>query len=342
MSEFNINKQFTLLERAKLSVDGKRILPVLDVMDKMGVDSFMQDVPFFEANQGLKHRIIRTTARPGSTRRTFYKGVRKSTTATQVIWEPVVLFEQRSGVDEDEVDTIENGNELRRQKDMPHAAGILDDFVYDMFNSDRKNGGEYIDGFAPRLNKISNPEAASTDVPYVWDNGGESNLCSLYIIEYGPLAVHGLYPSGPTGRGGGVFGMHIRNKGLEPTQDSDDATATYYEYVTQFKFWFGLAVHNDWKIARIANINRDPASADALDDNLIIKALNHGKFNESATRIYANPFLTTQIEIRAKDKSNAIWDTMDVFGKTVPKIRGALLRKLDDTILSSSESQVTA
>ena len=341
MSEFNINQQFTLLERAKLSVDGRRVMPVLDVMDKMGVDSFLRDVPFFPANQGLKHRIIRTTDRPTSTRRLFYSGVAKSFSTTQTIFEPVVLFEQRSGVDEDEIDTVENGNELRRMKDMPHAAGILDDFVYDCFNSARTSGAEYIDGFGARLNTISNPESTTQTLPYVWDNGGEANLCSLYIIEWGPQACHGLYPSGQAVRGGGPFGMNIINKGKEHTQDTDDSTAIYYEYVTQFKFWFGLAVHNDWKIARIANINRDPASADAMDDNLIIKALNHGKFNKGMTRIYGNPFLTTQVDIRAKDKGNVIWDVMEVFGRPVAQIQGIPYRKLDDTILTDSETQVT-
>lgn len=341
MSEYNINSQFTLLERAKLSADGKKILPALDVMDKFGVDAFMQDVPFYAANQGLKHRVIRTTSRPSSTLRTFYKGVGVNTSTTQVIYEPVALFEQRSEVDEDEVDTVDNPNELRRQKDQPHIAGILDDYVYEMFNGARTSGAERIDGLAARMNRISNPEHTTTDVPYVWDNGGTSNLCSIWIVEFGPQAVHGLYPSGAAVRGGGPFGMSIRNKGREKVADADDSTKTYYAYVTQFKFWFGLAVHNDWKIARIANINRDEGSADALDENLIIKALNHGKFNVGATRMYVNPFLKTQIDIKAKDKGNVQWDVMDVLGKPVPALLGVPVRKLDDTILSSGETQVT-
>lgn len=342
MSEYNINQQFTLLERAKLSVDGKRVMPALDVMDKMGVSEFLKDVPFFPCNQGLKHRIVRTTDRPTSTRRLFYKGVAKTTSATQTIFEPVVLFEQRSEVDEAEVDTIENGDELRRIKDMPHAAGMLDDFVYDIFNSVRTSGMEYIDGLKARLGTLSNPYESTTSLPYVWDNGGTStgNLCSLYIVEFGPQAVHGLYPSGNV-RGGGTLGMSIINKGKEPIADSDDSTAKYYAYVTQFKFWFGIAVWNDWKIARIANINYDPAGAGALDDNMIIKALNHGKFDKTRTRIYGNPYLSTQIDIRAKDKSNVQWDVMEVFGRPVSAIQGIPFRKLDETILPRTETLVS-
>lgn len=341
-TEFDINTQWTLLERAKRSPDGRRVMPALDVMDKMGVDSFMQDVPFFPANQGLKHQISRTTSRPSSTIRNMYQGVLKTNTATQVLWEPVCLFEQRSEVDEAHIDTLDNGDEARAMIDKPHAAGILDDFVYEMFRGVRSAGAQHIDGFLARMGKISNPYEGSGAVPYVWDNKGTGgNLTSLYIVEYGPQAVHGLYPSGGTVRGGGPYGMSIVNKGKEKLDDVLNSARKYYGYVTQFKFYLGLAVWNDWKIARIANIDCDETDAKALNDNLIIKALNHGKFNPAATRIYANPYLTTQIDIRAKDKGNVQWDVMEVFGRKVSQIQGIPLRKLDVSIIADDETQVT-
>jgi hypothetical protein len=344
MSEYNINTQYTLLERAKTSLDGKSVVEAVDVMDKMGVDSFVKDVPFYEANMGLKHRVSRTTDRPHAERRKFYAGTAKKRATTQLVWEPVCLFETQTGVDEDEIDTIVNGTEARAGIDKPVAAGILDDFVYAMYNDSRASGGEYIDGLGARMGTLSSPESGTGALPYVWDNGGAAatgSLCSLWIVEYGPRAVHGLYPSGQLVRGTGPLGMSIRNKGKVEVTDPDDSTKTYWEYKTQFKFWWGLCVVDDWKIARIANINRSASGSGALDDNVIVKALNHGKFNEGATRIYANPWLTSQIEIRAKDKSNAYWDVMEVFGRKVPAIRGIPLRKVDDTILSATETAIT-
>lgn len=341
MSEYNINSQFTLLERAKRSADGKRILPILDVLDKFGVEDFVKDVPFLPANQGLKHRIIRTTSRPSSTRRNFYQGVAATQETTQVIWEPVILFEQRSEIDEDEMDTVENPNELRRQRDEAKIKGIMDDFVYAIFNDARTSGSEYIDGLAARMNTLSYPSHSTTSLPYVWNNGGSgSDLCSIWLVEWGPDAVHGIYPSGTAVRGA-INGILARNKGKEPIADADDSTAKYYCYVSQFKFWLGLAVNNDWKIARIANIERDETSAKALNENLIIKALNHGKFNKVNTRMYVNPYLKTQIDIKAKDKNNVQWDLKNIFGREVPVFWGVPVRKLDETILSASESAVS-
>ena len=43
MSAYNANSQWTLLERAKRSADGKTILPILDVMDKRGVGDLIAD-----------------------------------------------------------------------------------------------------------------------------------------------------------------------------------------------------------------------------------------------------------------------------------------------------------
>lgn len=342
MSEYNINKQYTLLERAKTSIDGKTVLPAVDVMDKMGVGEFIQDVPFFECNSGLKHRISRTTDRPTSTRPKFYGGTRPNMSTEQVLFEPCVEFTQRSEIDERLLKTIKNGEEMRRQKDMPHAAGIIDDFVYDLFNSVRTSGSEYINGLSARLGTISNPYHTTTSLPYVWDNGGTDtgNLTSLYIVEWGPQAVHCLYPD-PQVRGEGTLGMSIRNEGREPIKDANDSLATYYAMVTTFSFWFGLAVWNDWKIARIANIHYDEKNSGALNDNIIIKALRHGKFNRGATRIYGNAFIGTQIDIRAKDKGNTFWGTTEVFGKEINQIQGIPFRMLDDTIITNTETLVS-
>lgn len=340
MSEYNINSQFTLLERAKRSADGKRIQPIIDVMDKLGVQDFLKDVPYFMANQGLKHRIVRTVSRPSSTRRSFYQGVGANITTTQVIYEPVVLFEQRSEIDEDELDTVENPKELRQQEDMGHIKGLIEDVVTAMFTDAKTSGSEYIDGFVGRLGTLSYPGHTTSTLPYVWDNGGSASLSSLYIIEWGPQACHALYPSGKAARGT-TLGISARDKGKEPIADSDDSTHTYYAYVSQFKKWCGLAIHNDWKFTRISNIVSAIGDSNSLDEDVIIQAINHGKFNIGASRIYCNPYVKAQIDKKVKDKAGAAWSIVDTFGKAVPAIWGIPVRVLDEAILPADESAIS-
>ena len=339
MTEYNINSQFTLLERAKRSADGRSILPVLEVMDKFGVEDFLKDVPFFPCNQGLKHRIIRNTSRPGATRRAFYAGVGSSMMTTQVIFENVILFEARREIDEDELNTIENPDEIRRTEDEAKITGIIEDVVKAIFTDARTSGSLYFDGFVARSGTLSYPGHSTTSLPYVWNNGGSSNLCSVWVVEFGPKACFGLYPSGNAVRGARL-GILAKNKGLEPKADTSDTTLTYYIDVAQFKMWAGLGIADDRKFFRVANISRDKANAYALNEDILIEALNHAHINRGAARMYVNPYVATQIDIRAKDKVNVNWSVAEVFGRPIRTFLGMPIRVLDDTILTATESAI--
>lgn len=335
------NAQFTLLERAKRSDDGKRILPLLDVMDQKGVDEFLKDVPYYPANRGLVHSHRRTTSRPIPKRRSFYQGVLPSALTSEVIIEPMFLFEARSQIDEDEVDTVENGDEVRLQEDGAQAAGMVDSFANAIFNDARTSGEEYINGLKTRMATISYPGGSTTTLPYVWDNGGTSStLTSMYLIEWGKEASFAIYPSGRV-MAGTTLGIAARNKGKEKVTESAGSLAVYYAYVTQFKKWCGLVVRDDRKVARIANIETVVTGTNRFDEDILIRALRHGKFDRRNTRLYCNPYLAADLDIRAKDKGNVQWSTKEVFGKEVTTFLGIPLRVLDENIITAEETQLT-
>lgn len=338
---YNINSQFTLLERYKrCGPAGSRIQPVLDVMDKLGVPAFLRDVPYFPATHGLKNRTVRTTSRPASTRRKFYQGVERTALTTQVVWDDIVLYEQRSELDEDHVDTVENGSVLRGDEDRAHAAGVLEDAVNAIFNDAPTSGAEYIDGFANRANIISYPGHSTETLPYCWEGGGSTNLSSIYVIDWGKLACHMIYP---TVKGGkmGVLGVDVRNKGKEPKPDTDSSTATYYIYVTQFKKWCGLCMADDRKWFRVANINSVAGGSNTFDENILIRAIRHSRINIGTSRMYVNPYIAAQMDIRLKDKSNVHLTVEQVFGEPVLTFRKIPIRVLDETILDNDETEIT-
>lgn len=339
MTEYNINSQWTLLERAKRTADGKTILPIIDVMDELGVPDFLRDVPWFEANRGLEHVVRRTVSRPASTRRSFYGGVTSTITTTQMVHEPVILLEQRSEIDEDHADTLTNPNELRRQEDQGHIKGIQEDTVYEFFRGARTSGSEYINGFQTRIATLSYPGGSTTSLPYCWDGGSAVTCTSIYIIEWGPRANFGIYPVGNVKNT--ILGISVRNKGKEKITESASSLAVYYGYVTQFKRWVGLGCADDRKVTRIANINSTVGGSDTLDEDILIQALNHGRFDKRRTRIYCNPYIKSQIDIRAKDKGNVQWSIRDVFGRPIPTFWDIPVRVLDETILSADETAVT-
>ncbi len=341
MPTYDINSQFTLLERAKGSIDGRKILKVLDVMDKLGVPEFLKDVPYFEANQGLSHRVYRTTSRPASSRRSFYEGVTPTDLVTQIVEEPLILFEQWSSVDEQHVDTVENGNEVRASRDRVKMAAMLEDFVTAIFTDARTSGSEYINGFKARLGTLSYPGHSTTSLPYVWDMGGTtSTTSSLYIVEWGQEACHGLYPSGAAGKEG-ALGVNAKNLGHQTVVTSVDPLKVYRAYQSQFTKWAGLACNDDRKVVRIANIEMlTSVDLGQFDEDPLIRALRHGRFNRSMTRIYVNPSLAANIDIRAKDKISG-WTTQQVFGEDVTAFHNVPIRVLDETIIPNDETYLS-
>ncbi len=337
-----INTKYTLLDRAKETADGKTVLPIFRVMNEL-VDDFFMDVPFMEANMGLKHKIIRDTGMVASTNRTFYTGVKSSKQNKQVVYEDVMLKERRREIDEDEVDTLANRKEKLRQEDEAHVRKLGEDVVDAMINGTQNDGGEHINGLLQRLDAL-NP----TGLNNVQSNGFTSAVgTSVLIIEWNvdkSGGAHGIYPTGGFNPNA-PLGVSIRDKGLEKVLDEDDSTASFYAYVAQMKAWLGLAVGNNRKIARLCNINPTQGASKSFEDGgteNLIKLLNNGRFDRSRTRIYINPTIKSQMEIYGLNKANLLWSPIEVFGRQVTAFQGQIpIRSIDDTILKDTQAIVT-
>ncbi len=333
MAEYNANQAFTLLDRAARTTDGKRVLPILSVMSKK-VSNFLDDIPFVEANFGLSHKVIRDVGMSASTRRRFYGQVQSSHRASQLIIEPIALLERRSQVDEDHLDTLTNPDQERENQDIGHIEKLGEDLCYNMLHDNPATGSEYIHGFEPRLNALSQTLSNTF-------SGGNAGGSSIYIIEWNTRdGAYGLFPPGFMKNT--TYGISARNKGKE--QIGDETNGYRYDYVTQFKAWFGIAVGNERKIARVANFNSTIGATNSFESNgdrLLIEALNKGRFDKGRTRIYVNDTMKTQIDIMAERKNNVNLKIEMAFGKPVETIHGVPIRVVDDTILSTSESEVS-
>lgn len=338
MATIYINTKYTLLDRAKDTVDGKTVQPLIKVMNEL-VDDFFADIPFVEANMGLKHRLVRDTGMAASTDRSMYKGVKSSKLNKQVVFEDVMLKERRREIDEDEVDTLANPAVKLRQEDEAHARKLGEDVVYSFINGAKSDGGENIDGLLQRLGSL-NP----TGLNNVISNGHSSTGTSVLIVEWNTDETGGAYGIYPPGwMKNTQLGVAVRDKGKEPIADADDTTAKYYAYVAQFKAWLGLAVGNNRKIARLANINATIGGSKAFTDGgpqNLIRLLNGGRFDRARTRIYMNTTVKTQADIYALDKANLLWSTQEIFGRPTTVFQGMPIRVVDTTVLTDSQTLV--
>jgi hypothetical protein len=344
MSTFYINNKYTLLDRAKETIDGKTVLPVIQVMNQL-VDDFFADVPFVEANMGLKHKLIRDTGMVASTNRSFYTGVTASKLNKQTVYEDVALMERRREIDEDDIETLSNPAEKLRQEDEAHVRKLGEDIVNVFINGTQASGGEYINGLLQRLDAL-NPTGLN-NVLSNGHTGDGSTTTSVLVVEWNTDATGGAFGIYPPGwMKNTVFGVSVRDKGKEPCLEVEtDVNAKYYAYVAQFKAWLGMAVGNNRKIARLANINPVIGGAKSFTDvgvDNLIKLLNTGRFDRGRTRIYCNTTVKTQMDIYAKDKANVLWTTAEVFGRPVTTFQGQIpIRTIDDVVLTNTQAVVS-
>ncbi len=332
MAEYNLNTQFSIPERAKGSSDGKTMLPIIDVLN-YAMDDFFKDAPAKEASDGLHHRMRRLTSVPSGSSRSFYQGVAATRPTTQPVLEPVGLMESRSEVDEDEIDTLVNGTEERRNRDMGNLKGLAKS-ILTQFVSGARASGDQIDGIETRLNSL-------TGTPVnVRSAGGSTALTSILVVEWDLNdGVFLAYPPGFVK--GSTFGIDARNKGKEPVRNTSGEV--YYAYVTQFKAWYALCCANELKMARVCNvesaINSSYGFAAAIEK--LIEILNLCNFNYPSTRIYVNESIGAQIDNEARQVSNHYWSTEEIFGRKVRTFQGIPVRTISRSILTNAESAVS-
>jgi hypothetical protein len=100
-------------------------------------------------------------------------------------------------------------------------------------------------------------------------------------------------------------------------------------------------MNDDRRWFRVANVNSTYGGSNGFDETVLIRALNHSRINKSTARLYVNPYIKSQIDIRAELKGNVNLTMQNVFGEPVMTFLGIPIRTLDETILTASETKIT-
>ena len=313
MTTVALNAQFTLIELAKRT-NNQDVLEIANVLSKN--NDLLQDATWVEANQKLTHIGTKVTSLPSGTFRRVNQGAAISSAQTRQHSEPIARLEDFSDIDEAILDLEgDKKKAVRSEEDKLHIEGLSQSIATAIVYGDISTNPERIDGLATRYNALS-------DANVLGAGGDNSDTTSLYIIEWGPRACHLIYPKGSN------VGLSFEDKGRVRTNPT--STTVMYAYETQFVCQFGLFVHDDRCVQRIANIETSGAD-NTLDDDQIIEALNYmptagGNGN---TVIYVNRTLKTQFDILAKDKTNVNYTPDNAFGVPVTRFRGIPIRMLE-------------
>lgn len=317
-----LNKHITFIELAKRLAPGdKDLLEIAEVMNER--NEMLQDIPWFQCNQIFSEKVGRRSYLPSGTLRKAYSGVPSTTTGTQIVVEPTALLEDRSEIDEDIVDGAPDPKSFRRSEDIGHVEGLSQQ-VSDLFIEGTQEGSpESITGFQKRLSAYSQPNVT---------DGGCSEaaaVTSIYVVDWGKRGAYGIYPSAAANRG--KLGLTINDKGKEKTfEDPSTELLAYYVYVTQFKWWIGLAVKDELATCRYANINPVVGGSDSFNEDKLIELMNDCRLRPGTTRLYVNKKIKTQMQIRLKDKGNVNFSkTEGLGGVEVLTFLQAPIRQLD-------------
>lgn len=320
MSVFNQHSQYTLVELAKRTNNGN----LLEIAEVLSITKEMfQDAVWIEANQTASHVGTKRTNLPSGTHRQANQGVASEASSTKQVAEPICRLEAHSRVDEAILDLAPDKAKARSQEDLAFVEGLGQTIETNMIYGDIDTNPEQIDGLATRYD-------ATADANVIGASGTGSDTTSLWIIEWGPMKVHMIYPKGSQA------GLQTEDMGKQLV--TNDSGSTYFwAWFTKFVAWYGLYVHDDRCVQRIANIETS-GSTNTLDDDDIIEALNllPQAGGGGSTAIYVNRTLKTQLEILAKDKSNVNYTSDNAFGVPLTRFRGIPVRLCESIVNTES------
>lgn len=308
MSSITVYSAFTLVELAKQMNNGE-VLEIAEVLAEQ--NDIVQDAVWIEANQIASHVGVKRKTLPTGTWRRANQGVATESSTTSQVTEPIGRLEALADIDEAILDLARNKQQVRKNNDKAFLEGLSQNLADTIIYGNMATDPEKFNGFATRYDSVSDANVLSA-------GGSGSDTTSLWIIEWGPMSCHLIYPLNSKA------GIDFSDKGKVRVSDG---TNPFYAYESQFVCQAGVYVHDDRCVQRIANIETS-GTDNTLDDDDIIEALNYlpKAGGNGATMIYINRTLKTQMEIMAKDKANVNYSTDNAFGVPITRFRGIPVR----------------
>ena len=306
-----LSTRHTLLDLANQTHNGN-ILKVAEVLNE--TNEIMQDAVWIEANMEGGHKGNVRTSLPTGTWRKVNDGVAKEKSTTRMIIETIGELQSRSEVDKLLYDLAPDKAAYRTNEDMAFLEGLGQTFADTFVYGDVVANPEQFNGLDLRIQSKTATNAV--------DGGGSGDdTTSIWVVQWGVNKVHFIYPRSSQ------IGIEMRDLG-EQSVDGETSSTKFQALVTLFTLRAGLFVHDDRCIQRICNIESSGTS-NTFDENDLITALNRLPYGGTGAVIYCNETIKTQMDIRAKDKTNVNYTPGEAFGRPVTFFRGVPVRKVD-------------
>lgn len=322
----------TLVSKYSLVEQAKRIDPsgnqaqIVEVLNrKMG--EILTDAPWLPSNDVWTNKTTRRASLPTGTRRKLNQRVTASVSRTTEILDVIETLEDYCDVDAALVDSMPSPAVFRSGEVDAFIEGLGQTIVSDILYANANSDPDSMHGLAARLGTIDSRFVIGA-------SGTGSDVTSVYIATWGQQYAFLTYPKNMAAN----IGVQHEDKGQVTSETSDGLMEIYRDH---FVIRCGLVVRNPRAIGRIANIESAGAS-NTFDEDDLITLLNNMETG-AGTRIYVNETILTQMQIRAKDKTNvnytpggnALSGEPPLYFQSVP------IRKIAREVLLNTETAIS-
>jgi hypothetical protein len=331
------NSEYSLVEQAKrVNPNGEqaRIAEIITYENAM-----LFDAPWFPSNDIWTNKTVRRANKPSGTRRKINTGVPLEVSQTTEVLDVITMIETYSEPDVEYIDNMPNPMMAREQEANIFIEGMGQTLGSAMLYDNAKTDSSNMTGLAPRLGTI--------DSQYIWGAGGTgSDLTSIYIVTWGPMDTHMIYPRNSGPNASTLFGIKHTNKGQVTVSDattSRQSTSQYEAYRDHYQIKAGMVTRDPRSIGRLANIESGTETSNLFDEDILIKILNRMRTNQN-TRMYVNDLVLSQMQIAAKDKANinyTLGGGNGLSGEPPVFFQGIPIRKIAREILLDTEDAIT-
>ena len=319
MASLTAYKQLTLIEVAKRKAPDGTMAAIAEVLAQE--NAIVQDAVWMEANDTFSNKTVRRASLPTGSWRKLNKGVATESSQTVELIDNIGMLETWAENDIEIINAFPNPKQARNDEAMAFVEGLGQTMAATMIYGNAATTPEKFTGLAPRMASIS----ATTNV--INEGGTGSDLCSIFVVDWGPNAVYMIYPKNTRA------GLEHKDKGIQIATDSSNNK--YEAYVDKFVWKAGMVVKNSKSIGRIANIESTGASNIFDEDNLI--TLMNRMTKGPGRRIYCNQTVMTQMEIRAKDKTNIHYTQVnDIAPGPVTLFKGVPVRLCEQMVITET------
>lgn len=293
----------------------------------------LQDMPFYECNNGTKHLTTTRSGIPQATWRRLYQGVQPTKGENIQVEDTCGMLEAWSEIDAKLVELSNNPRQFRLNEATAFIEGMNRQMAEAVFYGNTDTDPERFMGLAPRFND----GGAANGEQIINGGGAGSDNTSIWMVVWGPRTVHGLFPRGSKA------GLSREDKG-KTTKELGNG-GLYDVFREKFMWDTGMSVR-DWRyVVRIANIDVSNLNAGNVD---VLKLLRQGywklkqrQISGGRAAIYCNSDVCEALDAQVTPTHNTTANTSagnirfspsEADGKELMSYRGMPIRETDALI----------